>query len=82
MNSLTFNKRFLVKVFVFVLLIFLVGQCYSLSKGQSPHEIHTNSSMISKTFGTELKSKVKLTENGHQNTNKGLKDEISFYSGL
>ena len=56
MNFLTFNKRFLVKVFVFVFLVFLVVQCIGLAKRQIPDEIHTNSSTIGETFITELTS--------------------------
>ena len=70
MNFLTFNKRFLVKVFVFVFLVFLVVQCIGLAKRQIPDEIHTNSSTIGETFITELTSLAEHTENGQEIKNE------------
>ena len=77
MNFLTCNKRFLVKVFVFVFLVFLVVQCIGLAKRQVPQDIHTNSSTIGEKFGTDLTSLAELTQNSREIENGRLKDELA-----
>ena len=81
MNFLTFNKRFLVKVFVFVFLVFLVDQFIALAKRQVPQEIYTNSSTIAEKFGTDLTSFAELTQNSREIENGRLKDELASQTG-